>query len=200
MQELNIFLFQALNDLSVNHIVATIAPLLADLPIFFLPIFLVWMWVYYTYATNPSSKQQIDGKNNLLFIFYTTIIAIIISLIIQQFVDIDRPETAITSAWSLLLSHIPDASFPSDHASVSVAFLVALFFSGYKKIFWSFLPWVILMNISRVISGVHWPFDILAGSVVGIVSAFISRAHVKENKLAWKLNSFIIKLLSYMKL
>lgn len=41
MQELNIFLFQALNDLSANHIVATVAPLLADIPIFFLPIFLV---------------------------------------------------------------------------------------------------------------------------------------------------------------
>jgi undecaprenyl-diphosphatase len=65
-----------------------------------------------------------------------------------------------------LLDHIPDASFPSDHASVSVAFLTALYLTGYKKVFWAFMPWVILMNLCRVIAGVHWPFDILAGTIV----------------------------------
>jgi membrane-associated phospholipid phosphatase len=47
------------------------------------------------------------------------VLAVIINLIIQQFFFFERPETLITP----ILKHIPDASFPSDHTSVSFAFL-----------------------------------------------------------------------------
>lgn len=192
---MNTVIFQYLNNLSANPIVEALAPLFADLPIFFLPLFLVVMWLYYSYK-----KSNESYKITLLYIFYSAVIAIIISLIIQQFVDIDRPETAITGAWKLLLDHLPDASFPSDHASVSVAFLTALFLSGFKRLFWAFLPWVILMNLSRVIAWVHWPLDIIVWSIVWILWALISFKLLRGNKFASKLNFFIIKTLSYIKL
>jgi membrane-associated phospholipid phosphatase len=50
------------------------------------------------------------------------------------------------------MSHIPDASFPSDHTAVSIAFVTALFLSGYKKIAIIFLPFALIMNVSRIIS------------------------------------------------
>jgi len=133
MQEVNISLFQFFNAFSSFPFIAKISPFLADFPIFFLPIFLVWAWIYLTYCV-----QKPEQRESLMFIFYSCVIAIIISLIIQQFVDIDRPETAIVWAWKLLLEHIPDASFPSDHASVASAFLMGLWFTGYKKIFYWF--------------------------------------------------------------
>lgn len=196
MQEINIFLFQFFNQFASLPFFGTIIPILADLPIFFLPAFLLWSWIYIRYKDNNDTNK----KHSLLFIFYAAIVAIIISLIIQQFVDIDRPETAVAGAGKLLLEHIPDASFPSDHASVSVAFLMALFFTGYKKVFWAFLPWVIIMNISRIIAGVHWPFDIIAGSVVWIVAAYIATKELPKIKFVKSLNNFIIHIVSYIKL
>lgn len=195
MQEINKDIFQFLNGFSSNDTIAASAPIMADLPIFFLPLFLLWMWIYYTYSKNSSHKKEL-----LLHIFYSSVIAIIISLIIQQFVDIDRPETAIAGAGKLLLDHIPDASFPSDHASVSFSFLVALFLSGYKKVFWSFLPFVLIMNLSRIISWVHWPFDVIAWAIVWAVSACISLHYLTKIKFVKKVNLFIIKILAYIKL
>ena len=195
MQEINKDIFQFLNSFSSHDIIAVIAPIMADLPIFFLPLFLLWMWIYYTYSKDSSNKKEL-----LLHIFYSSVVAIIISLIIQQFVDIDRPETAIAGAGKLLLDHIPDASFPSDHASVSFAFLVALFLAGYKKVFWSFLPFVLIMNLSRIISWVHWPFDVIAWAIVWAVSACISLHYLTKIKFVKKVNLFIIKTLAYIKL
>lgn len=192
MNELNTLVFQAFNDLSRFEIISILAPLLADIPIFFLPLFLVGMWIY--------KRRDTEKKELLLFVFYSCIVAIIISLIIQQFVDIERPETAISGAGKLLLEHIPDASFPSDHASVSVAFLTALFLWGFRKVFWTFLPWVILMNLSRIIAGVHWPLDIIVGAGVGIISGYISLCQLTKIKFVKKLNRLIIQLMSYIKL
>jgi membrane-associated phospholipid phosphatase len=42
---------------------------------------------------------------------------------IQQVIHVDRPENYLSQAGKLLMNHIPDASFPSDHASVSFAFV-----------------------------------------------------------------------------
>ncbi|MFZ3233214.1 MAG: hypothetical protein WA194_06965 [Patescibacteria group bacterium] len=50
--------------------------------------------------------------------FYATVLAIVINIAIQKFVHIDRPTEFARSTGHFLLNHVPDASFPSDHASV----------------------------------------------------------------------------------
>jgi undecaprenyl-diphosphatase len=109
-------------------------------------MFLLSFWLYYVY------KKDIDSKKNLLHIFYATVLGIIISLFIQQFSTIERPETAIAGTGKLILDHIPDASFPSDHATVSFAFLAGLYYFGFRRLFWIYLPLALIMNLSRVIA------------------------------------------------
>jgi len=72
------------------------------------------MWLKYTFIDKENTK-----KSNLLNIFYITSLAVTINIIVQHFFDIQRPDSLITP----ILHHIPDASFPSDHAAVSFAFL-----------------------------------------------------------------------------
>ena len=181
LDSLNRSILVSLNSLSDGKVIGTIVPIFADAPIFFIPLFLLIFWLYYSWK-----QKDVSQKESLLHIFYASCVAIITSLFIQQFVHLERPETAIENKKNLLLEHIPDASFPSDHASVSVAFLTALYFSGYKKTFWCFLPFVVGMNLSRIIAGVHWPFDILAGIIVGIFSASISFFVLKKIKFVKK--------------
>jgi undecaprenyl-diphosphatase len=100
----------------------------------------------------------------------------------------------------LLLNHIPDASFPSDHATVSIAFLTSLFLSWFKNVWYFFTPFVILMLLSRVILWVHWPFDILAWISVWIFSSFITFKYLVKIKFINKINQFIIKTMWYIKL
>lgn len=190
-QEINIPLLQYLNNFTESEIIAFIVYNMADLPIFILPIFLVWYWIY--------RRKNNEEKKKLLFIFYSTFVAIVISICIQQFVDLDRPETSLETTGKLILDHIPDNSFPSDHASVGIAFVSSLFFFWFTKLAIGVLPFFIIMLISRVVGWVHWPFDIIAGTFVWILSAFLVYKWQNLN-IFKKINNFILDIARYFKL
>lgn len=200
LQEINRQILLNLNSLTSLEFIEKTVYIFADAPIFFLPIFLVIMWIYHTHFHSTYAPIIEQKKEKLLLIFYSCVIWIIIALIIQQFVTLERPESFIENYWKLLISHIPDASFPSDHATVSFAFLTSLFLAWYKKTWLLFLPFVIIMNLSRVIAWIHWPFDIVAWLLVWIFSAIITFKILGENKLVKKLNLWIIKTISIFKL
>lgn len=57
-------------------------------------------------------------------------------------------------------------SFPSGHTLHAVSFsLVAL--SYYPQLAWIVLPFTALVALSRVVLGLHYPSDVLAGAVLG---------------------------------
>jgi undecaprenyl-diphosphatase len=66
-------------------------------------------------------------------------------------------------------------SFPSGHTTTAFAFATMLFLTtrGTQKqwIGWLAIVWAILVGISRIYRGVHWPSDALGGACAGIFSA-----------------------------
>ncbi len=175
-----------LSSLTENSIIKIVLPYFADLPIFSIPFFLVGYWLFSTLQKDDSIKQKI------LLIFYADIFAGIIAILIQQFIYVERPLTFLQNKWMFILSHIPDNSFPSDHATIGTAFLMVLFLFGYKKIFYFLFPFFILMLLARIIGGVHYPLDILWGMAVGILAGYISFM-IRSNALLGKINQVIIK-------
>jgi len=192
-ENINIPLLNFLNSFTQNELLWKIIFFMSDAPIFILPIFLLWFWLYFNY------KKDINWKNKLLFISYAIIIAILISIFIQQFVYIDRPETHIKRTWNMILSHIPDASFPSDHASVWSAFITSLLFFGFINYFYFIRPFIIIMLLSRIRAWVHWPFDIIIWIIIWIFSSFI--IYKSQNlDILKKTNNFLLKIAKIFKL
>ncbi len=64
------------------------------------------------------------------------------------------------------------ASFPSGHAAFYFA-LALVMISIDKKRGWFYLAGAALIGLARVAAGVHWPSDILAGAITGLVSFFV---------------------------
>jgi undecaprenyl-diphosphatase len=62
-------------------------------------------------------------------------------------------------------------SFPSGHTLHAVAFsVVAIVF--YPVLAWVLVPFTVLVAVSRVVLGLHYPSDVLAGAALGaLISA-----------------------------
>lgn len=60
-------------------------------------------------------------------------------------------------------------SFPSGHASFLFALAVASWYFNRTVGYW-FLGGALVNGIARVFTGVHWPFDILGGMFVALIS------------------------------
>ncbi len=63
-------------------------------------------------------------------------------------------------------------SFPSGHVTFLIALAMVIWFANKK---WGVLYFLltIVAGLARIYVGVHWPFDMAAGIVIGIVSGLI---------------------------
>ncbi|HEV8295797.1 MAG TPA: phosphatase PAP2 family protein [Acidimicrobiales bacterium] len=98
------------------------------------------------------------------------LIALGIAQLIGNAVDRGRPYTAMPTA-HVLTSRTSDFSFPSDHATVAGAVAVGLLLAGAKfgsrRLGWLTVGLALLLAVSRVYVGVHYPGDVFAGLALG---------------------------------
>ncbi len=71
-----------------------------------------------------------------------------------------------------LFDHTDRSSFPSGHASFLFALSTIIYFYNKKAGCWFFVL-SFLVSISRVIGGIHWPFDILFGAFIGVLTSIL---------------------------
>lgn len=72
-----------------------------------------------------------------------------------------------------LVQHDPGVSFPSNHATAALtfAFVIGLLIS--RRWGWILFVPALLVAISRVFVGVHWPSDVIWGGIVGLTMTFL---------------------------
>lgn len=79
--------------------------------------------------------------------------------------------TVFEQIWITMGQHMEsDMSFPSGHTTAAFGAMVPLFILGRKNISWLALVFAVLMGISRIYLGVHYPSDVLGGIIVGSVA------------------------------
>lgn len=83
-----------------------------------------------------------------------------------------KPRPFVDGSANLLIDKIAAPAFPSGHASFFFAIATILYIYNKKLGVFSFFLCV-LMGISRVYVGVHWPADIVGGALIGMISAAI---------------------------
>jgi undecaprenyl-diphosphatase len=102
--------------------------------------------------------------------FLSAAIAYVFAFVIHHIYDRPRPYESHTIAhpWS----SSTDASFPSDHTTVSfaIAFTVLAFDTLAGVVF---IVVAAIIGIGRLFIGAHYPGDVLAGVVVGAVAAVV---------------------------
>jgi undecaprenyl-diphosphatase len=92
---------------------------------------------------------------------------------LKEWVERDRPPLSNPEPEPLV--DLPATySFPSGHATVSFACatVLALAVPRLRALFYAL---AVLISLSRVYVGVHYPFDVLAGAVLGVAIAIALR-------------------------
>ncbi|OYV25009.1 MAG: hypothetical protein B7Z82_08985 [Halothiobacillus sp. 20-54-6] len=107
----------------------------------------------------------------------SAVIATLITHTIKPILDVPRPPAVLAADMMHLIGHRLDhGSFPSGHA-VTAFTLAGLMIVGLRlSIRWTalVLAAAALLGISRMAVGVHWPTDVLAGSIIGLMSVVLA--------------------------
>lgn len=81
-----------------------------------------------------------------------------------------RPRPFSVLPAEILMYRPSDPSFPSNAAAVAAVFPTMLWGRG-SRLFWISGLLGLAFSLSRVVAGVHYPFDVLAGWIVGWLAA-----------------------------
>jgi undecaprenyl-diphosphatase len=120
-------------------------------------------------AENPF-QVFLQKKKEILFAFFTGIVAYIVASILKIFIHTPRPFDAFSFVHPLISE--TGFSFPSGHATFFMALAVAIFFY-HKKAGYVFMFFALLIGLARIIAGVHFPVDILGGFILGALVSYL---------------------------
>lgn len=113
--------------------------------------------------------RAVEGSRPLrpfVLMIAAAVASALFSLLIKTFYYRPRPFVVWPDSVKALLPHAADGSFPSTHAAVFLA-LAAAVLVYRRRLGWWYLGVAIVIGLSRVAAGLHSPFDILGGWLLG---------------------------------
>jgi len=149
-------------------------------------IIFVAVLVYLWFRKSPHDRDGYLGighhenRQAVIFALLALAVGFTIDIIISYIFPRPRPFVSYPELVKNLNLTVDLTSFPSRHAIAVFAMAGSIWMADL----WHFRNWGIflfvvafLISIARIAAGVHYPSDIVAGMIVGIVSAWI----IKEN-------------------
>lgn len=134
----------------------------------------VGLWIFFR---GKNKRQREKDQNVVLLALAAVLIAIGVRWLIAESFDTARPFVTLPDLH--YLHHVglvtaQSPSFPSLHAMMLFAFAGPFYFIGHH-LNWSRVLLLIaaIVVFARVVAGVHYPSDVLAGAILGLVVAKI---------------------------
>ncbi|PEZ69312.1 undecaprenyl-diphosphatase [Bacillus sp. AFS017274] len=162
LSEMNSTLFRMINNLGKQY---------TDLNPFF--VFIAEYMIFFLLLAVLMFLFSRRNKNRIMVIcaFITLVISELLAKIAGQFHSNNQPFAELPNV-NRLVEKAVNNSFPSDHTIIFFSFCITfwLFKRGWG-ILWVILA--VLVGISRIWVGVHYPADVLVGAIISIVSATI---------------------------
>lgn len=169
---IDIFLFNFLNQTLSNSLLDNLCPILRTKT--------TWIPLYLVLLIYIFRKFGVKSFGIIFFIVITVIIADFVSSeCIKKTVERLRPCNDNLTPFNLLLEKCGSGySFTSSHATNHFALAMSLFLlfkNSWQNYFLILIfIWAAIISISQVYVGVHYPFDILFGALLGCSLAFLS--------------------------
>lgn len=121
-------------------------------------------------ATHRHNRKE--GVRNILVVFFAAILAWGIAHLFKYFYFSPRPFEALDGV-NLVFAHGNGDSLPSGHATFFSALAVSVF-CYHRSLGALYAIFALLIGISRVAVGIHWPVDILVGYLLGGIIGYVA--------------------------
>lgn len=121
----------------------------------------------------------LQKKREILSVFFDGALAWLLARLFKVFFHILRPADVMSQIKPLVVEN--GYAFPSGHATFFMALAIAIFFF-HKKMGYVFIVFALLIGIARVVAGVHYPVDILAGFILGGMVAMALKKTYSHSK------------------
>jgi membrane-associated phospholipid phosphatase len=112
---------------------------------------------------------SVRARHGVVAAGLSALLALAVAHLISGLWDRPRPYEALGDV-HLFVAPSVDPSFPSDHATAAFAIAVALLLRN-RRVGAVALMMAVVLSLSRVAVGVHYPSDILGGAVIGSLAA-----------------------------
>ena len=189
MNSFDNYLYHSINGLSgksafLDHIMAFIAQYALEM----YAILFVIAWF-----TLPRRDEM--KRHQLILAGFAGILGLFINALIAHFWYRARPFVVLPKGtFNQVIPHAIDSSFPSDHTTGSMAFAAGVAGNSQKWVSITFTVLAIIVMFSRVYCGVHWPTDVLASIVVGILSSLIVR---RFSRFLFPITALLLKVFGF---
>jgi undecaprenyl-diphosphatase len=143
-------------------------------------------------------KKKEEYRKVSVNTFIITVINLILSFIIGSVYYVDRP--FVHNKVNLLIPHVKDASFPSDHATGTMSIAVGL--GKYNRILGTIMTILsIVVGFSRVYVGNHYPSDVIGAYIMVFITNYFYNLVLKSKieKLYTKVEKLLISKLKFDK-
>lgn len=161
-------IFAAINADYCYNLLDNVMPIVTNAKIWF--PFILAAWFYLLLSRNRKLVLLA-----VMLLISTGLTDLFCARVVKNLVGRTRPCAMDTSELKvrLLVGKTTSRSFPSNHAATTAAFAsMTAFLCG----FWPALPLIMIsfvIGYSRVYCGVHFPFDVLAGWIIGICISWL---------------------------
>ena len=164
IEQIDTLFFEFMNKALVNSLFDLSMPFITQFKHWIIPLFLFALWMLY--------KKKIKGLELIIVASVSVLIADYLSShVLKPYFERARPCEVLEQVRVLLWCN-SSRSFPSSHAanSMAIATVVLSYFKTYRVLI-ALTVLVGLICFSRIYIGVHYPFDIAGGLLVGYISA-----------------------------
>jgi len=126
------------------------------------------MMLYAWWRARPEDSARMAVA---LAVPLAVVAAFLVNDVVKSVFDEQRPCRTLHTITVETCPAAGDWSFPSNHSAIAAAAAVALLYA-HRKAGLLALPLAVLMAVSRVWIGVHYPHDVVIGLAVGALTAW----------------------------
>ncbi len=164
IQSIDAFLFHFINSTLANSLTDKLMPFITERNNWFIFYSLIWLYLVF----KGGARGRISALLVILLILVSDQTA---DNVIKPLFHRIRPCHVLGDV-HLLINCSQSFAFPSNHAVNN--FAAAALFSYFYPSMNSFLfTGAFIVSLSRVMCGVHYPFDILGGALIGMGFAYL---------------------------